>query len=129
MPGRVVPAVGAGTGVRVAVVRMAVAFASTTVREVPEAGFALATGATVGVGPTLAPSGVDVAEVVESTDAVAVAGHAALGAEAVGARGAAVATTSHHVRLARTGATVVVADQTVRARWVALACLVDEVNG
>lgn len=121
MAGGEVTAIDAGSSFRVAAVGVSVALASLTVREVPEAGFALAAGSAVGVGTALAAAGLDVAEVIEGTDAVAVARDTSLGAKSVRSRRATVATSAHHVRLARTHSTVVLAQKTARTRRVTLA--------
>lgn len=109
MSGGVISTTDASPGLGVAAVRVSVALAALAVREVPETGLALAAGSAVGVGTALATSGLDVAEIVEGADAVAVARDASLGPETVRSRRAAVATSTDHVRLTRTQSTVVLA--------------------
>lgn len=106
---RVVSAIVAYAGVRVAGVRVPVAVAPLAVGEPPEADAALVALAPVRVGPALALAAGRVAEVVQRADAVAVAGQAALRAEAVVAGGAPVAAPAHHVRLALAGPPVFLA--------------------
>lgn len=104
-----VSAIDASSSLGIAAIRVSIALAALAVREVPEAGLALAAGSTVGVGTALAATGLDVAEIIEGTDAVAVARDAALGPESVRSRCAAVATSADHVRLARTHSAIVLA--------------------
>lgn len=119
--GSEVSTINTGAGFRVTIVRVSVALAALAMREVPETGIALTAGSAVGVGVTLAATGLDVTEIVEGTNAVAVAGDASFRTETVRSRRAAVATSANHVRLARTHSAVVFAQKTARARWVTLA--------
>lgn len=121
MSGGEISTTDASPGLGVAAVRVSVALAALAVREVPETGLALAAGSAVGVGPTLAPAGLDVAEIVEGADAVAVARNASLGPEAICSRRAAIATSTDHVWFARTQSAVVLAQKTAGARRVAFA--------
>lgn len=121
MPGGEISAVDASPGLRVAIVRVSVTLATLTVWEVPEARLALTAGPAVGVGTTFAAASLDVAEIVEGADAVAVAGDASLWTESVSSRRATLATSADHVRLARARSAVVLAQKTARARWVTFA--------
>ncbi len=114
-----IPAVDAGSALLVADVRMSVAVARATTGEAPEARLALVALASVDAFlATLALAGASVAEVVQRSDGVAFARGAALGAEAVRARRAPVAATSHHVLLALALAAQPRADAAFRARRV-----------
>lgn len=121
VPGGEISAVDAGPGLRVTAVRVPVALTTLTMWEVPKARLALAAGPTVSVGATLAAASLDVAEIVEGADAVAVARNAALRAESIGSRRATVATSADHVRLARAHPAVILTQKTARARWVTFA--------
>lgn len=121
MPGGEISAIDASPGLRVAAVRVSVAFAALAVREVPEARLALTAGPAVGVGTALAAAGLDVAEIVEGADTIAVAGDASLRTESVGSRRATIATSADHIRLARARSAVVLAQETARARWITFA--------
>lgn len=121
VPGGGVSAVDASTGPGIAAFRVSVALAALAVREIPESRLTLATGSAVGVRSTLATPGLDVAEVIEGSDRVAVAGYAALRSETVSARSTVVAPTADDVRFARTTAAVVLAQKTVRSGRIALA--------
>lgn len=120
VPGGVVSATDASTGLGIAAVRVSVALAALAVRKVPETGFALATGSAVGVTATLATTSFNVAKVVESTDPVAIARYAAFGTESVRARCATIATSADHVRLAGAHSAVIFAKETARSRRIAL---------
>lgn len=109
MSGGEVSTIDASSGLGVTAVRVSVALAAPTVREVPETGLALAAGSPVGVGTALAAAGFDVAEIVKGADAIAIARDAALGSESVCSWRAAVATSANHVRLARTHSAIVLA--------------------
>lgn len=121
MPGGEISAVNAGSGFRVAAVRVSVALATLAMWEVPKARLALTAGSTVGVGATLAAAGLNLAEIVEGADAVAVARDASLRAESVGSRRATIATSADHVRLARAHPAVILAQKTARARRITFA--------
>lgn len=121
MSGGKISAVDAGPGLRVAAIRVPVTLAALTMREVPKARFALTAGSAISVGATLAAAGLDVAEIVEGADAVAITRDASLWAESVGSRRATIATSADYVWLARAHPAVVLAQKTTRARWVTFA--------
>lgn len=109
MSGGEISAIDASPSLGIAAVRVSIALAALTVREIPETGLALAAGSAVSVGTTFAAAGLDVAEIIEGADAVAVARDAALGSESVRSRRAAVATSADHIRLARAHSAIVLA--------------------
>jgi len=111
-----------GPGDGVAGVGVGVALAAAAVGEVPVAGLALVAAPPVRVGPTLALAVFKITEVVERAHRVALARVAAAGTLAVGARGAAVAFSPHHVALAGARAAQRGADVGLRSRGVTLAC-------
>ena len=109
MPGGEISTIDAGSGLRVATVRMSVTLTTLAMREVPEARLTLTAGSAVGVGTTFASSGLDVAEIVECTDAVTIAGNASLRTESVGSRRATITTSTNYIWLARAHPAVVLA--------------------
>ena len=128
MPSGVVPAVDARASLGVAALGVAVALASLAVREVPEAGLALAASSAVCVRSALASASFNVAEIIQRPYAVAVARDAALRAKTVRSRRATIATSADDVLLARASAAVIFAEQTVRASRVTLASVRPVVN-
>lgn len=121
MARRGVAAVVASACARFAALGVAVALATLAMREVPESGLALPASSAVGVCSALASASFHVALIVERAHAVAIARHAALGAEAISPRRTSVARSSHHVGLAGTRAPIRIAKQTVGARGVTVA--------
>lgn len=100
---------------------MAVALAHAALGEVPIARLALVALPSIRIRHALALAGDQVTVVVLRPDAVAVAGLAALRAEAIGARSALITLPAHHIGLALAVAAVGVADLTQRAGGIAVA--------
>ena len=121
VPSGEISKIDAGPGLRVATVRVSVTLTTLAMREVPEARLTLATGSAVGVGATLAASGLNVAEIVECTDTVTIAGNASLRTESVGSRRATITTSTNYIWLARAHSAIVLAQKTARTRWITFA--------
>lgn len=118
--GRIVPAVYAGSRLRVAAVGVSVTFASTTVREIPKTRLTQTAGSRVGVRVATAAACFYVAEVIEGSDTVAVAWLATFRSEVVRPWCTSVAFTTDYLRLARTPAAELITQETVRSGRVAL---------
>jgi len=115
-----VSTINASSSFRVAAICMSVAFASLTVWEVPKAGFALTTGSAISIGTAFAAASLNIAEVIESTNAIAIARNASFGTKSICSRRATIATPAHHIRFTWTHSAVVFTQKTAWSRRITL---------